>query len=267
MFPQARPALTPLQVATISGWIHEQPGIALLPENWPSLAALRPLTTGEKADKLLFFLIRKFPTAGQALTFDPTPEILAICRAVDPEEANYLFHTYLTKHKAFLSSPHQGGNRWTISPAGWDYIHSLSRTNPSSQFGFCAMWFDDRIEQIWTDALKPAIENAGYEPKRIDKHPHNNRIDDEIIAMIRRSRFLVSDLTGNRAGVYFESGFAFGLSLPIVWTCRRDRLHRVHFDNRQYNFVLWTFDALPAFKADLQYRIEATIGRGPLIPV
>jgi len=126
------------------------------------------------------------------------------------------------------------------------------------------MWFDDRLEPTWTDGVKLAITDAGYEPKRIDKHPHNNRIDDEIIAMIRRSRFVVSDLTGNRAGVYFESGFAFGLDLPVIWTCRVDRLHRVHFDNRQYNFVLWRHDQLVQFKEALQYRIEATVGRGPL---
>jgi hypothetical protein len=43
-----------------------------------------------------------------------------------------------------------------------------------------------------------------------------------------------------------------------------DRLHRVHFDNRQYNFVLWRPDQLPQFKAALQFRIEATVGRGPV---
>jgi nucleoside 2-deoxyribosyltransferase len=82
--------------------------------------------------------------------------------------------------------------------------------------------------------------------------------------MIRRSRFLVSDLTGNRPGVYYESGFAAGLGLPVVWTCRKDRLHLVHFDNRQFNFILWEADHLGQFKEALQYRIEATVGQGPL---
>jgi hypothetical protein len=49
-----------------------------------------------------------------------------------------------------------------------------------------------------------------------------------------------------------------------VWTIRSGRFHRVHFDNRQYNFVDWSFDDLRDFKVRLQNRIEATLGRGPL---
>jgi hypothetical protein len=264
VFENTRPNLAALQVATISGWTREHQGVEFRGNDWEGLVVLRPPSVGEKADKLLLLLTRQFPTAGQAITFQPTPEILSACWAVDEAEANYLFNSYLTGHKRFLASPDHGGMPWKIAPAGWDYIHSLGRTNVDSGIGFCAMWFDDRLEAVWANGLEPAIEAAGYEPKRIDKHPHNNRIDDEIIAMIRRSKFVVSDLTGNRAGVYFESGFAFGLGLPVIWTCRMDRLHRVHFDNRQYNFVLWRPDQLPQFKAALQFRIEATVGRGPV---
>jgi hypothetical protein len=263
-FAETRPNLTPSQVGTISGWVREHQNAQLGAGNWASLTALRTPSIGEKADKLLQFLARQFPNAGQAITFNPSPEILSTLWAVNDAEANYLFHHYLTKHKGFLTAPAQGGAIWTIAPAGWDYIHSLLRPNPTSQIGFCAMWFDDRLEPVWAEAIEPGIRDAKYEAKRIDKHPHNNRIDDEIIAMIRRSRFLVSDLTGNRPGVYYESGFAAGLGLPVVWTCRKDRLHLVHFDNRQFNFILWEADHLGQFKEALQYRIEATVGQGPL---
>jgi len=89
-------------------------------------------------------------------------------------------------------------------------------------------------------------------------------IDDEIIATIRRSKFLVSDFTGQRGGVYFESGFALGFGLRVIWTCRADELSAVHFDNRQYNFLVWEREKLSDLAKRLQNRIEATIGRGPL---
>ena len=130
------------------------------------------------------------------------------------------------------------------------------------------MWFDNSMKAIWNDAISPAILAAGYEPKRIDEHPHNNRIDDEIIALIRRSRFVVADFTGQRGGVYFEAGFALGMNLPVIWTVKKSALAEVHFDNRQYNFVTWEEDNLPEFKLNLQYRIEATsaLGRGTWKP-
>jgi hypothetical protein len=263
-FQATRPGLSQSQIASISGWIRERQDILLQSDQWETLSRIRPPTAAEKADKLLLLLARRFPVAGQTIMFHGSPEDISSCWASDEAEANYLFNSYLAGHKQFLTPPVHGGMSWKISPAGWDYIQSLDKRNSDSQIGFCAMWFDDRLEPLWQNGLEPAIVEAGYEAKRIDKHPHNNRIDDEIIAMIRRSRFVVCDLTGNRQGVYFESGFAMGLNLPVIWTCEKSKLHRVHFDNRQYNFVLWASDQFEQFRDELHYRIEATIGRGPL---
>jgi len=49
---------------------------------------------------------------------------------------------------------------------------------------------------------------------------HNEKICDKIVSEIRKSRLLVADFTDNRGGVYFEAGFAMGLSIPVIWMCR-----------------------------------------------
>ena len=155
-----------------------------------------------------------------------------------------------------------------ITPRGYAQLEESRQRNLDSQLGFCAMWFDAELEFLWVDCIEPAIALAGYEPKRIDRHPHNNKIDDEIVAMIRRSKFVVADFTGQRGGVYFEAGFAKGLGLEVIWTVRKDELdeHKVHFDNRQFNFVTWESNRLEDFKNRLQFRIEATLGRGKWMP-
>jgi nucleoside 2-deoxyribosyltransferase len=145
----------------------------------------------------------------------------------------------------------------------YDYIDASLTKNAASPIGFCAMWFNDEVMSVWTHAIAAAIEGSGYEPMRLDKHEHNNRIDDEIIASIRRARFVVADLTAHRQGVYFEAGFAMGLGLPVIWMVREDDLDNTHFDNRQFNFIVWTMSQLDEAKSRLQNRIEATIGRGP----
>ena len=113
------------------------------------------------------------------------------------------------------------------------------------------------------DAIDRAVEESGYKPVRIDKIEHVNRIDDEIIARFRRSKFLIADFTGQRNGVYFEAGFMLGLGRPVIWVCEKAELHDVHFDTRQYN----TIDYLDAadLQKRLQVRIEAIMGKGPLI--
>lgn len=64
--------------------------------------------------------------------------------------------------------------------------------------------------------------------------------------------------------MYFEAGFALGLGLQVIWTCKKSELDekKIHFDTRQYNFVTWEENKLDEFKVALQNRIEATIGRG-----
>jgi nucleoside 2-deoxyribosyltransferase len=125
------------------------------------------------------------------------------------------------------------------------------------------MWFDSRRAPFHI-AISDAILAAGYTPIRIDRVEHINRIDDEILARIRSSKFLISDFTGQRNGVYFEAGFMLGLGRPVIWVCEREDLKNVHFDTRQYNTIDYT-DA-DDLKKRLQYRIEAILGKGPVNP-
>jgi nucleoside 2-deoxyribosyltransferase len=105
--------------------------------------------------------------------------------------------------------------------------------------------------------IAPALEQAGYQPTRIDLQEHNDKIDDRIIAEIRRCGLLIADFTGQRGGVYFEAGFAMGLGLPVIWTCRSDDVGDLHFDTRQYNHIVW--DDPQDLKNKLLNRILATL--------
>ncbi len=113
--------------------------------------------------------------------------------------------------------------------------------------------------------IEPAITEAGYKPLRIDQKEHVNKIVDEIIAEIRRSRFLVADFThgddGARGGVYYEAGFAHGLDLPVIFTCIEDAVETLHFDTAHYNHIVWTTPEELGEK--LKKRILAVIGEGP----
>ncbi len=141
-------------------------------------------------------------------------------------------------------------------------MHLEGRLDTASTTGFCAMWFSPDVLTLWTDVIEPAIRSAGYEPLRIDNKEHNGKIDDEIMASIRASRFVVSDFTGSRGGVYYEAGFAHGLGLPVIFMCREG--DELHFDVRQYNCIFWSSDKLDEARERLKNRILATLGQGPL---
>ena len=143
---------------------------------------------------------------------------------------------------------------------GYNQITDVA-TRPDPFKVFVAMWFHDNMAEAYTDGFQAAIEDAGFKPVRIDRKEHINKIEDEIIAEIRQSRFLVADFThgpdGARGGVYFEAGFAHGLNLPVFYTCRKDCKDTLHFDTAHYNHILW--DTPGELRKALRDRIRAVI--------
>jgi hypothetical protein len=264
-------SLTPTQIANASGWIRQNQRITIDSDYVETLRNLPTPTVAEKANKLLLYYSKEYPIPGQAIPCDINTtsykkenlHLLSISWCANFEEFAYLFHTYLVQTKRFLVQG-QSQIQFIITPEGWAYIDSLKQINPDSNIGFVAMRFHKKTELLWSEAIKPGIENAGYEPKRMDRHEHSNRIDDEMIAVIRRSKFLVADFTDQRQNVYFEAGFALGLGLHVIWVCRKDEVeeNKVHFDTRQYPFIRWEEGKLDDLRKALQDRIEATLGRG-----
>jgi hypothetical protein len=152
------------------------------------------------------------------------------------------------------------------SARGWAELDNLNRRPTDSFQAFVAMWFNDATTDAYVSGIAPAITQMGYKPMRVDQKEHNNKIDDEIIAEVRRSRFLVADFTCEpkkvRGGVYYEAGFAQGLGIPVIWTCKDTSIDDLHFDTRQYAHIRWTTPA--DLLTQLKNRIGATIGEGPL---
>ena len=167
--------------------------------------------------------------------------------------------------KVDVNSPYHINNKLTVG--GYIHLEELdSKVVVVSSQAFVAMWFDKSMDGAFEKGIHPAIKDAGYNPFRIDKKEHSNKIDDEIIAEIRRSRFIVADFThgggGPRGGVYYEAGFAHGLNIPVIFTCRKDGLENIHFDTRQYPHIVW--ETPEQLRDMLAKRIGAVIGDGPL---
>jgi hypothetical protein len=123
------------------------------------------------------------------------------------------------------------------------------------------MSFDTSLNDAWLNGFEPGIRSAGFRPLRIDNKEYVGGITDEMIAEIRRSRFIVADYTGQRHGVYFEAGFGLGLGLTVIPTCREDEIGKLHFDIKHLNTLPWKTAAELA--QSLTKRIRAVVGAGP----
>ena len=201
---------------------------------------------------------------------------LAWSESINVEElghiTNYLAQRGLIQKGQTISNS-QGYELWhtdglyscVVEVAGYSLIEQ-SVTNPDSSQCFVAMWFDSSLNEVYEKGIRPAVEeDSGYSALRIDRREFLGKIDDEIIAEIRRSRFLIADAThgndGARGGVYYEAGFAHGLGLPVIFTCRNDMIDKVHFDTRQFNHIVW--EKPDDLRRQLTNRIGSVLGDGP----
>ena len=282
----------PIEVANISGYLRQNPGHLIREPDLERLRHLPAPTPDEKAATLLIALGRHNPQPGAQIAIDTqrlstdlhltenvrsgggqylndsfpdvsreTSKWLGFASAASPDELRYFASDYLVDQGLLVE---KRAGYFVITSQGWQRIGELKSAQIKSSQAFVAMSFAPELKYVFDDAISLGIKAAGYNALRIDNKEHNNNIDDEIIAAIRQTKFVVADFTGNRAGVYYEAGFAKGLGREVIRTVREDELKKVHFDVRQANFIPWRKDDLPAFAKALQHRIEASIGKGPI---
>ncbi len=242
----------------------------------------RSLPVHERAERLLKLMARSSRTVVEAINLDPIPSDSSsnstYLRALAWSESTKSHISTEVDELLYLKD--------YLIERGWvkqSTVHNIysclvtvdrhqqiaeQEINIDSSQAFVAMWFDPQMDDAYEEGIKLAIKDAGYKPQRIDHKPDVNKIDDEIIAEIRKSRFIVADFTqgddGARGGVYYEAGFALGLGLDFIYTCRNDKVGKLAFDTRQYNHILW--ETPQDLRAQLRNRIEARIGKGPIAP-
>jgi len=149
-------------------------------------------------------------------------------------------------------------NAYTFTANGWNHISNLLQKNDELPQAFIAMWFSVNMDAVRT-CIGQAIIESGYLPIIIDEKEHNNQIVPEILFEVKRSKFMVADLTGHRNGVYYEAGYAQALGKEVILTCREDDFSERHFDIAQQNIICW--NDTDDLHNRLLKRIEATVGK------
>lgn len=270
--------MTDAQKARLTTWLISQrsqgnPQPTITEPVIKSLRDKPALPVHERADRLLRFIAQHIGTVGQTVTLrsqEIASEPLNLAAYAWSESTEwheivycfeYLLEVGFAQGRTGETTLYDGA----VTVAGYRHIAEQEGNVDSSQ-AFVAMWFDDNMANVYEDGIEPGIRDAGFNPLRIDRKDHINKIEDEIIAEIRRSRFVVADFTqgtdGARGGVYYEAGFAHGLGLPVIFTCHEDSLKTLHFDTAHYSHIVW--NEREDLREKLNNRIRSVIGPGPI---
>lgn len=236
------------------------------PINVEELIRRWPRTVAERLDRTLCSLANQSLHGGASVKWRISDAAVAF--SCNEKEAIFT-HNALVAQGLIESTiaPGAGNVGAIVTPLGWARVTELTRGKSSSLNPvFVAMWFGGKDHQkemadLYTKGIEPAVQAAGYKVIRADLAEHNDWIMDQVLSGIQMAPFVIADFTEHRHGVYLEAGYARGLGLTVINTCRADHMGNAHFDTAQLNHIVWTNPEDLVNK--LRYRILATVGQGP----
>ena len=122
---------------------------------------------------------------------------------------------------------------------------NIRKLNITNKNVFVAMKFDcPDLDSALKNAIKPAcLECGGLEACTVNEKAGDGWIPQRIKEEIQDARFVISDLTYRNPGVYYETGYADGLEIPVIQTCNKSWYDKdpapLHFDIAQRNTIFW----------------------------
>ncbi|MGR3302475.1 MAG: hypothetical protein ACUZ8I_08205 [Candidatus Scalindua sp.] len=215
--------------ANASAWLFHHQGMELSFEDIYNLVSVKPPPVTERISLLLKEVAHDSDYIGAPVDLK-NPKYISVSWSLSTEECSEII-SYLRK-SGYISAGEK------IAQKGWEYLESIDSDRAHSSQVFIAMSFSNDMARA-SDSIKDAIQSCDLRPVRVDDIEHLEKIDDKIMYEIRQSRCIVADLTKHKTGVYFEAGYAMGLGIPVIWSCRKDNRKKLHFDIRQYNCIIW----------------------------
>lgn len=218
------------------------------------------LSVVEKVDRFLLWLAMNSDFIGDAVEYSWQDDF-TIFQGKNPSEFGYIYE-YLRANKWVIGpeSYTKDKVKLSLSIDGWrkveDEVNRLKRKQV-----FIAMSFDDEIILgKYRAVVKKVCSQMGYDAYVISDFHHNDDIVDKILSEIKRSNFLIVDLTGQKQNAYFEAGYGMAQNKPVILTCLSSEIEKVSFNLNHFNILLWEPNEMDLFMQNLKDRIGATVG-------
>ena len=143
------------------------------------------------------------------------------CYAENTEE--FLFILKAAEERGYFAQANfpTGKCTVTLSIEAWERIEDIKQVNQNSRQGFIACWFTDPPNPN-NQAIIEGIKIAGYEPMILQGRHFPETVISKALSEIKKSRFVIVDLTGERKSVFFEAGYALGIGLDIIFVVEKE---------------------------------------------
>jgi len=222
----------------------------------------------EQADNLIYKLGNELKTPAEKTTIHNPEDWAAIIGAKDEDGLGYILERLKENGliNIILSRSKSGygleNTNIGLTFEGWDRFDHIKKGDIESNIAFMAMEFNnDELDEIFFQHLKPAVRMTGFDLRRLDEKPEAGLIDNRLRTEIRRSVFVIADLTNDNCGAYWEAGFAEALDKPVIYMCERSHFEnfKTHFDTNHHYTVIYEFQKIKEASEELKATIRATL--------
>jgi len=218
-------------------------------------------SVAEQVENLIYYMGCQQKSAGDRIELLYL-KVLFLIGAIESQDVMFLTRG-LVEEDVIVGSLGSQSASIVLTIKGWDRFAQLTRGVEASNQGFMAMPFGyEDLTRIFYEHWKPAASQTGLPLERLDENPMAGSISHRMQVEIRRSKYLVAELTHNNPGAYWEAGFAEGLGKPVIYLCEQsffnDQHNGVHFDVSKKQGVIWQADKLDEAKEQLKDIIRNT---------
>ncbi len=104
-----------------------------------------------------------------------------------------------------------------------------------------------KFDKRYSDVFKPAIENAGLEPYRVDQDPRVEIPIDSIEKEIKNSKLCLAEITNDNPNIWYELGYAMASGKSIILVCADDR-KKFPFDIQHRHIITYKTESSSDFE-------------------
>jgi hypothetical protein len=156
------------------------------------------------------------------------------------------------------------GSRWVVmlEMAGWRKYEELKLRQVKSRTAFMALKFNQPIlDRVVNECVRPALDRTGFTLSILTEPQPAGLIDNQLRAALLAARFVISDLTHDSFGAYWEAGFGEGRGIPVIYMCEKGKWEdsKTHFDTNHMGTIIWDADDLKKGQETLVAMIRATL--------
>ena len=107
--------------------------------------------------------------------------------------------------------------------------------------------FSSKFDKRYHEDYKPALEDAGLEPYRVDQDPRTERLMDSIEEEIRKATICLADITTDNPNVWYELGYAFAMGRSVIMVCSKERGGKYPFDIQDRTIIEYASESRSDF--------------------